>query len=279
MFMICPICESKKKRKIFFFQETDLDNKKKYNLFRCKSCGLIRPSPLPYNEVSKKSVYNKPKEKIEIDYESLESKHYLKNFKPYADYIQKNKIKGSHLDIGCGGGFLLYLTKKNGLKSEGIELNANAVKTLTEKGFIVHEKELGHKVYKGKKYNLITANHVLEHIEDLHSFLQEVNKLLDKEGYFIVAFPFIHGLIPQILRTRWYGQGYGTHLNFFSIKNIKQLLKQNEFKVVEIKISSMDYTTYKMPKPIKKFVKFICNTLIYFNLGDNLFVVAKKNND
>ena len=51
----------------------------------------------------------------------------------------------------------------------------------------------------------------------------------------------IFGDSSWILRTKWYGLGYGQHLNFFSKKNIKLLLEQEGFKVMESKILMVDY--------------------------------------
>ncbi len=276
--MNCPICKSKqKKKKLVLFQETDKETRKKYSLFRCKNCGLIRPNPLPYTEETKNNVYNKSKQKgIRINFESQESKHYLKNFVPYIKFIKKYNINGLHLDIGCGGGSLLYLSRKIGLNPEGVELNRKLVVALRKKNYIIYDNALGNRLYNSKKYNLITANHVLEHIEDLHSFIKNVYQLLNDKGYFIIASPYIYGLIPRVLRTKWYGQGYGQHLNFFSIKSVKKLLASHGFKIVETKITSMDYTKFNMPNFIKKIINFVCNLLVKLNLGDNLFVAAKK---
>ncbi|MFH1840223.1 MAG: class I SAM-dependent methyltransferase [Nanoarchaeota archaeon] len=274
----CLICNSEKRQKLMLFRETDLDNKKCYNLFKCKNCGLIRPLPLPYTEKNKIEIYDFKHEDIKIDFESLESKHGLKNFKPYIKFIKQYHIKGNTLDIGCGGGFLLYLTQEIGLISEGIELNNSLVNALNQKGFKVYNQELGNNIYQNKKYDLITANHVLEHIDDLNSFLQEVQKLLNSGGYFIFAIPYIYGIIPKIMRTKWYGQGYGKHLNFFSIKSIKKLFKNNNFKVIKIEKRSMDYTKHNMPKTLIKIINLILKIIIDLKCGDNLFVIVKTEN-
>jgi len=249
-------------------------------LYKCSSCGLIIPYPHPYTEDTKIEVYNRDynKNETKIDYDSPYSRHYIKNFIPYLSYINKYKIRGNHLDVGCGLGYLLHLCKLNGFETEGIELNKQLVKLLNKKGFKVHDKELGSPEYHKNYYDLITANHVLEHIDNINDFLKNINNLLKNDGYLIFACPYINGIIPKILRTKWYGQGFGTHLNFFSIKSIKKLLKNNGFKLVEIKINSMDYTTYNMPHFFKLIIRTVSKLISNMGLGDNIFVVAKKTN-
>jgi hypothetical protein len=91
--------------------------------------------------------------------------------------------------------------------------------------------------------------------------------------------PYIQGLVPRILRTKWYGLGYGQHLNFFSKQSIKILLERTGFEPVEFKVLSVDYAHPKFPSILNHLANLIMFLLVSLGLGDNLFVVAKKNKE
>ena len=281
--MKCPICEGNKFKKLFFIQEVSRPDGKAYPLFKCKNCGLIRPEPQPYNESKKFGIYNK-KENIrffnaktnEVEYDSKEYKHYFKHFKPHLEIISKYTKKGGKiLDIGCGPGHLLGLLSKKGYDVEGMDITKELVKALNKK-YKVYFCEVGSKKMKGKKYDFLVLSHVIEHVSNPKTFVGNLNRLLNKGGRILVATPFLGGLIPKILRTKWYGLGYGQHLNFFSKKNLKMLFEEKGFAVEEFKILGVDYTHPKFPRILNLIASGISKIIVSLGLGDNLFMVAKK---
>lgn len=266
--------------KIPLINEISRYNGKKYPLFKCEKCGFIRPNPLPYEDHDSIKFYDEGEHikfydtKIkDINRKTKEYKYYYQYFIPYIELIRKYKISGKTLDVGCGPGHLVELELQKGLKAEGMEVGSFLV-NLLRKRFKVHQGILG-KV-KLTNYNLITMNHVLEHIENPEKAIQEINKALQDKGYLIMAFPYIYGIMPQILRSKWYGLGYGQHLNFFSRKSIKKLLERNGFEVREISIKSVDYAHPKFPMILNIIARFIMKMNVFLGLGDNMFVVAQK---
>lgn len=278
--MKCIICSAEMNR-IPLINEISRYNGKKYPLFKCKNCGFIRPNPLPFEDHSAIDFYDEgsnikffDKKLGDIDRTTKEYKYYYKYGKPFLDFIDKYKISGKSLDVGCGPGHLMELQKKKGIKVEGMEVSKLLVNLLKKQGFKMHYGLLGN--LKLLKYDLITMNQVLEHIEKPEPAIKAINKALNVKGYCIIAVPYIYGIIPQVLRSKWYGLGYGQHLNFFSKKSIAMLLERNGFKVKEIKILSVDYTHPKFPFFINWIASFIMRVNIFLGLGDNLFIVAQK---
>jgi len=281
--MKCIVCGSLQFKKIPLIHEVSRYTHKAYPLFKCVECGLVRPNPLPYDEKTKLSIYDEPEnikfyhqKKNKIDRKSYDYNYYFKHFKPFLNFVKKYKINGKGLDVGCGAGHLMILLSKLGIKSEGIDITQKLIKSMKKEGYAVYCGELNSKVLKNKKYDLITANQVLEHIIDPEFLVKDINGLLKKEGYVILAVPYVYGLIPNILRTKWYGLGYGQHLNFFSKKSLKILFERNGFEIKEFKVLSVDYAHPKFPRFLNIFSEIIMSILIYFGLGDNLFVVARK---
>ncbi|MDO8460311.1 MAG: methyltransferase domain-containing protein [Nanoarchaeota archaeon] len=281
--MKCLICNSSNVKKILLIHEVSRYTGTPHPLYKCKNCGLIRPDPLPYSDDTKLDIYDVSenikfydKKEDKIDTKSYEYIYYFKHFKPFISLVKKYKIKGKALDIGCGAGHLLKMLNKEGLVAEGTEISPRLVKALKKDSLKVYCAELGNKQLKKNNYNLITFNQVLEHIVDPESFLKEVNSLLHSEGYVILAVPYLYGLVPQILRTKWYGLGYGQHVNFFSQESMRILLERNGFKLQEFKILSVDYAHPNFPSFLNVIANLITSVIVSLGLGDNLFVVAKK---
>ncbi len=283
--MECIVCKGKSFKKLLFIHEVSRYTKKAYSLFKCQKCGLIRPNPLPYKDENKNDIYDSAdnikfynKETEKFDENSYEYKFYFNGFKAYPLIIDDYNISGKAIDIGCGAGHLMSLLTNKGINVEGMEISPLLVKAINKK-FKVYCCEIGSKKIKRKNYNLATFNHVLEHVEDPQKFLVEVNKILINGGHLIFAVPYLHGLVPRILRTKWYGLGYGQHLNFFSKKSLEILLKNAGFKICEFRVLSVNYDHPKFPRVVNLFANFLSNLIVLIGFGDNLFTIAKKNRE
>jgi len=273
MTMLCPICGNQKFKKKRFMHEVAKWINKKYPLFKCMNCALIRHFPPPYKDFSKLSIYDS--EKKAILFNSSEYKDYFRHFKLFIKFIEKYNIKGKALDVGCGAGHIIELMLKKGLDAEGLEISKKLADSLKEK-FKVYCCEIDDKKLKKNSYTLVTMSQVLEHTENPDKFIKEASRLLIKNGLIILSVPYLKGIIPRILRTKWYGLGHGQHLNFFSKKNLRILFKKNGFEICEFKIKSLDYTHPKFPLLINLISEIISKTIGFLGLGDNLYVVARK---
>lgn len=279
--MNCLICKSKMNKMMFMNEWSKYDNKY-YSLYKCVKCSFVRPNPLPYSEETKLKVYDSAKtihfynsKTKQIEYNSKEYKYYFKHFKPFVGFIEKYNLSGKALDIGCGTGHMLTILNKKGFQADGLDISPILVKALKPK-FKVYCSDV--RDFKPKvKYDLLILNQVIEHIEDPDDFVSSMSKLVKSGGYLILATPYLFGIVPSVLRTYWYGLGEGQHLNFFSPENIKTLLERNGFKMCEYQLLSVDYAHPSFPKAVNFISETIMRINITLGLGDNLFVVAKKN--
>lgn len=281
--MKCIICGNEKLRRLRLIREYSRETKRYYPLFKCQSCGFIRPFPLPYQDKNKLKIYDSPKnirfyeeETGRIERRSKEYLYYFKYFKIYEKFIKEYKIKGRSLDIGCGAGHLMILLKRLGLRAEGIEISPILIKALLKDNMKVYKGNLNDKIMRNKKYDFVIANQVLEHIENPQKFVDSMNKVMRNGAYAVISVPYINGLVPKILRTKWYGLGHGQHLNFFSEKSINMILKKSGFEIKEIKIDIVDYSHPSFPKIVDFIANFLSKIIVFTGLGDNMFIVAQK---
>lgn len=96
------------------------------------------------------------------------------------------------LDCGCwdGKNTLTYSRKIGTNKIYGIELDKEKADIARNKKINVKISDLNSKLpFPDNFFDVIVANHVIEHLSDPASFVSELKRLLKKDGYAIIATP------------------------------------------------------------------------------------------
>lgn len=111
--------------------------------------------------------------------------------KSILDYFKVNNIIiKNNLDLCCGTGVLCDYFYKNNIKTKGIDISKYMLQIAKSKNNNIEFKNENVLFYKdNKKYDLVTMtcdaiNHLIGD-GDLECLLKNVNKLLNKNGYFI----------------------------------------------------------------------------------------------
>ncbi len=155
--------------------------------------------------------------------------------------INKQIVKGSLLDIGCGTGDFLTVAQQHGWKTIGIEPNLEARKIANNKNnnqvFDVSQMDN----FKTESFDVITLWHVLEHLPNLEAQVKIFTKLLKPNGILIIAVPNYNSFDAQHYKQFWAAFDVPRHLWHFSQKSIALLFKEN-FKVV--KTTPMKFDSY-----------------------------------
>lgn len=153
----------------------------------------------------------------------------LKNKLKIIEQFQPNK--GSLLDIGAGTGHFLDLAQKNNWKVKGIEPNDGAKKIASQKGisFIENVQSL-----ESNSFDVITMWHVLEHVYDLEEQIEQLKRILKKDGTLIIAVPNFHSYDAKYYKQFWAAFDVPRHLWHFSKKSIKKLFQDKNMEVVEM---------------------------------------------
>ncbi|MBI2251647.1 MAG: class I SAM-dependent methyltransferase [Armatimonadetes bacterium] len=159
----------------------------------------------------------------------------LELFPPLVDLV---------LDIGCGGGILGKTLKERGVKEIiGIEFNEQAVehaKNFLDKVYQADLEEF-EPPFKERYFDCIICSDILEHLKDPWNFLKKYSKFLKLNGYLLTSIPNIryYFTIYSLLKGNWDYTSRGIfdygHLRFFTLKSIKKLLKEANFKIVRLK--------------------------------------------
>ncbi|MFH1833089.1 MAG: class I SAM-dependent methyltransferase [Candidatus Levyibacteriota bacterium] len=156
------------------------------------------------------------------------------------------------LELGCATGFVgEFLIKSKKCHVYGVEERKDEAKIAAKRlnGILainIEEKEAIDKIQKlhHGKFDVILAMSLAEHLKDLKSFFSLVKKLMDKNGCLIITVPNIaHWSIRlSLLFGKFNYEKYGildeTHLHFFTVKSLKDLIENNGFEITSLKIDA-----------------------------------------
>lgn len=177
------------------------------------------------------------------------------------------------LDIGCWDGTYAALYKKKTNLVYAIESSMSAYKKALTKGIIVkHADFMKSNPFGNKKFDIIVAGEVIEHVYDTDLFLKKIHKILKKDGILLLTTPNVASLprrillllgINPILENRFI-PGYSVgHIRYFTFNDIEKLMFDNGFTITERKSDIVNFnnkgTLYSavIPKIIPSFGRSI----------------------
>ena len=238
--------------------------KKKYirYYFKCKLCGHLLAS-------HKKELFDNLYENIYFESTYKSNDHLLKTFNKISK-LPKTKSDNFHriqrikkmtkiffgakkisvLDVGSGTGIfpLKIMSKMHEVSSiEPNKVCANFIKIKSKSKIKVFNADfLKLSIKKLKKYNLITFNKALEHVEKPLIFLNKSIKLLKKVNLIYVEVPDVLAIHDKKEGKEREEFGLGHHHVFSkkSLENLFKISKINLISIESIREPSGKYTLY-----------------------------------
>lgn len=94
------------------------------------------------------------------------------------------------------------------------------------------EKDLS--FFKEQKFDVITLWHVLEHVENLESFIQSLKEHLKENGRLVIAVPNYKSFDAKYYGAFWAAFDVPRHLWHFSQTSIQQLFSKVSLNVIRV---------------------------------------------
>lgn len=148
----------------------------------------------------------------------------------FAPYRKTNRL----LDLGCGAGGLLQAARHHGWNAQGLDVSSHAADHVRELGFEVFEGELHEAAYPAGHFDVVTAAELLEHIFEPQALLREVARILRPGGLFWTTTPHARGISARMLGLKWRCIWPPEHLQLFSIRGLKALLRESGFRDIHV---------------------------------------------
>ena len=238
----CRLCGNKDIIRVFNLGYTPLANSysnknvssklKKYplGLNLCNGCGHLQLS----HSVKPEKMFSNYLYKTNTSY-----KNFL-HFKNYANKIKKKfSRKGDKiLDIASNDGTFLNFFNKKKFFRVGIDPAKNLKKLTTNRGIIQIDDFFTEKTSfkikkKYQKFDIITANHVCAHVENLNDFFRGVKNLLKDDGIFIFEVSYR----GSVLKKNTFDTIYHEHLDYHALSPISKFIKKFNLKLFDFEIT------------------------------------------
>ena len=166
------------------------------------------------------------------------------------------------LDVGSGTGDFLATCNRDGWNTFGVEPSENARRYSEEKNILaVDDIDL----IKEANFDIITLWHVLEHVPNLETYIQKLEKLLSPNGTLLIAVPNFKSYDAIHYKEYWAAFDVPRHLWHFSQNSIDKLFSQVSMKVK--KTIPMKFDSYYVSLLSEKYKKGKNNFLNAFRIG------------
>ncbi|MGJ7029857.1 class I SAM-dependent methyltransferase [Niabella hirudinis] len=235
----CPVCGSTQIRSVFLVKDYTVSGEV-FPIEECGSCSLRFTQDVPdqesigsyYKSEDYISHSNTSKGLVSRMYQKVRTRTMQQKAAMVARYTGKRA--GRLLDLGCGTGTFLNTMKNRGWEVAGLEPDADAramAKTLYNL-----DVAPSHEIYQvaGEQFDAITLWHVLEHVHELHAYMEQLKRMLKPDGVLLIAVPNYTSRDAAIYEQYWAAYDVPRHLYHFSPEAMKTLTGQHGLRIIKL---------------------------------------------
>ena len=227
----CRLCSSSQLTKIFDLNPSSLANNLEDSFLEAKNSEIFPLNLVICEDCKHVQLEHVINPRILFDnylYVSGTSKVFVEHLKNYAkDVFLKFKLNQESLvvEIGSNDGTLLNEFKALGVRIVGVEPAKNLVKISTDKNIPAlcgyFNSEISENIVdKFGKADIIVANNVLAHIDNLNAVFSDAYNLLNEDGVLIFEVSYLLSVIQNNL----FDTIYHEHLDYHSVAPLMVLL-------------------------------------------------------
>ena len=243
----CPCCKSEVIKHVLSCKDHTVSNEI-FEIWECNDCKLRFTQQIP-DQHSIGAYYQSDTYISHSDTEDgivnkayKIARNYTLNWKMnLVERSLKNKnYKGNLLDIGAGTGAFLNKVAKSNWNITGLEPDAGARKICKDKYNI--DLAPAHEIFslKDQQYDAVTMWHVLEHVHELHEYMEEIKRVLKPNGVVLIALPNYTSEDAEHYKESWAAYDVPRHLYHFAPTAINNLVAQHQMVVEKIKPMWLD---------------------------------------
>ena len=188
----------------------------------------------------------------------------------------------------------MELARHEGWEATGVEISDYAARASRSKGFTVINgviQDIDALAYP-EAFDAVVLFDVIEHVRDPETDLKHLCRVVKSGGLIIISTPDAGSLWAKLWGRRWHAIVPPQHLYYFNEKNLSELLNQAGFTKIYAEHSGKyfrlpyivrmlySWTGWQIWAKILSILKrnvFLSKVTISINLGDTLFIIARKN--
>jgi SAM-dependent methyltransferase len=231
-YTFCPSCDSDELKLVFNAVDHTVSHEQ-FAIWQCQRCGLRFTQDVPdagaigpyYQSEAYISHSNTTKGLINRLYH-LVRRQTMADKRQLIQSATRSK-QGKLLDIGAGTGAFVGYMQHSGWEVTGLEPEAVAreVAMADHKVRLLDMDQLD--ALPAESYDAITLWHVLEHVHDLHPYLERLKNLVTRGGRIFIAVPNYTSYDAAVYGPVWAAYDVPRHLYHFSPDSMESLLARH----------------------------------------------------
>lgn len=230
----CPLCKSKAIAKRFSCKD-HFATGEMFDIFQCNECEFVFTQNIP-DEKEIAPYYSSP---AYISHSNTKKGVVNKLYHIVRSIMLRRKVSlvkkltflqnGRIVDYGAGTGYFARAMQKKGWNVTAIEKSKQAREFSKEQfGFeLLPEEAL--KDIESNTVDVVTLWHVMEHIQQIDDFWEELNRILEDTGIAIIAVPNCTSYDAENYGEHWAAYDVPRHLWHFSPSTIMRLGEKHGF--------------------------------------------------
>jgi len=199
-------------------------------LGRCQACGLVVTSRAPSFEYAEDYFVEGGRG---YDFDSPFARAFdTERFESELGALEARGLRGSVLDVGCAVGTFLCQAQVRGWEVAGVELSEYARRQASQRLGIDVKMSLG-ALPAGRRYDVVTLHHVLEHIHDPVTFL--AHDVAPRVGrVLLIEVPNFASFAAQAEGPRWKDLRPEQHVHHFEPQTLRATVEIAGFEVLQV---------------------------------------------
>ena len=238
----CPLCGGTEYAPLFCAKDYHYGNAGEYELVQCTACTLSFLDPM-YDQTELSTFYPK-------DYYAFADQFVgPKGFRAFKANVwkllgvrqghpskdPKFERTGRLLDIGCGSGWFISTMRDRGWEVQGVEPNRAAAEFGTRtKGLRIFPGSLLDAKLPSEHFDYVRLNHSFEHIENPNQVLDEIYRIVARDGKVMIGVPNREGFNARIFGPYWWHLALPLHPFSYSTETLSRMLVKHNFKVEKV---------------------------------------------
>ena len=279
----CPCCGSVDIAKALGCKDFTVSNEI-FDIVECGSCTLRFTQSVPDQAAigayyqSDSYISHTDTEKGLINKLYIKARNYTLNWKMKLldKSVGNQEFKRKVLDIGAGTGAFLDKAQHSGWEVTGLEPDEGARKICFDKYGIQCESSENLFRLPSQKYDAVTMWHVLEHVHQLHEYIDQIKRVLKPGGVALIALPNYTSKDAEEYKSFWAAYDVPRHLYHFSPQAMVFFASQHGMNLESMRPMWLDAFYIAMLSEEYKNKKGNLLAALWNGLKSNVFALKDK---
>jgi SAM-dependent methyltransferase len=248
--IICDLCGHNSFSQVLSGADYRTSDSSLYQLYKCLNCGLVCLLPQPGPQALHKSY-------PDFLWEINNTDRLSQRLNLSIEWLQRLRpLPGNLLDVGSAIGDFVLAAQQIGWHASGIEVSERQVEVANSRGANVVLCPDFLTFISDTKFDVITFNHVLEHVPSPAAYLLKAKSLLKPKGLIIISVPNYNSFSRRLFGKYWTHLDLPRHLFHFTPDTLSLYLKNSGFKPLQISFKIREDNSIGGRDSLRRWIKY-----------------------